>query len=148
MRKYELKHNGNDYTVQLQSLSSDEAVMKVNGKEYTVAISAVSEVVPEGALESLKAASALTGSVNAPASKPRAVAASEGSVLAPIPGSIMEVFVSAGDVVKAGQPLFKMEAMKMENEINARLDGTIAAVAISAGDTVAQGDELMVITPS
>ena len=41
MRKYELKHNGNDYSVQLQSLSSDEAVMEVNGKEYRVAISAL-----------------------------------------------------------------------------------------------------------
>ncbi len=100
MRKYELKHNGNDYSVQLQSLSSEEAVMEINGKEYKVSISAVSEVVPEGALDSLKAATAATGAVTAPASKPRAVASSEGTVLAPIPGSIMEVFVSVGDVVK------------------------------------------------
>lgn len=143
MRKYELKHNGNDYSVQLTSLSSDEAVMEVNGKEYTISISAVSEVVPEGALADLT-----PSAVTAPASKPKAVSASEGTVLAPIPGSIMEVYVSAGDIVKAGQPLFKMEAMKMENEINARLDGTVAAVSISSGDTVNQGDELMVITPN
>ncbi len=68
MRKYELKHNGNDYSVQLQSLSSEEAVMEINGKEYKVSISAVSEVVPEGALDSLKAATAATGAVTAPAS--------------------------------------------------------------------------------
>jgi biotin carboxyl carrier protein len=142
MRKYELKHKGKEYSVQLKSLSTDEAVMDVNGKEYTIAISAVNEMIPEGALDNMTPAA-----VQAPVSKPRAVSASEGSVLAPIPGSIMEVFVSVGDEVKAGQPLFKMEAMKMENEINARLDGVVASVSISSGDNVNQGDELMVITP-
>ena len=144
MRKYDLKHNGNDFSVQLKSLSTDEAVMDVNGKEYKISISSVTEFVPEGSLANMAPAAAVV----APVSRPKAVAAGDGSVLAPIPGSIMEVFVSVGDVVKAGQPLFKMEAMKMENEINARLDGTVAAVAISSGDTVNQGDELMVITPS
>ena len=67
--------------------------------------------------------------------------------MAPIPGAIVDVYVQSGDEVKAGQPLFKMEAMKMENEINSRIDGVVVAVNISVGDSVNQGDELVVISP-
>lgn len=144
MRKYELKLNDKEYQVYLRDLSAEEATLEINGKEYQVAISAVSEIIPEGA-----ASSSAPALVNAPASVARSKSgdAAAGCVQAPIPGSIMEVYVKVGDQIKAGQPLFKMEAMKMENEINARIDGTISSVSISAGDTVNQGDELMVITP-
>jgi len=144
MRKYQLKVNDKDFQVHLRDLSAEEATLEINGKEYQVSIASVSEVIPEGA-----ASSCAPAPVTAPASvaKARSGGAAEGSVQAPIPGSIMEVYVQVGDQVKAGQPLFKMEAMKMENEINARIDGTISAVNISAGDTVNQGDELIIITP-
>ena len=144
MRKYQLKLNGQDYSVDLRDLSADEAVLEINGKEYRVAISSVSEVIPEGAM-----LRSTLPPVTAPASaaKSKSSDVSAGSVLAPIPGSIMEVYVQVGDKIKAGQPLFKMEAMKMENEINARLDGIISTVSISAGDTVNQGDELIIISP-
>ncbi|MCK4622927.1 MAG: biotin/lipoyl-binding protein [Desulfuromonadales bacterium] len=144
MRKYQLKLNDREFSVHLRSLGAEEATLEINGKEYQIAISSVSEVIPKGALPSSAPAP-----VAAPASlaKSKSSGGSSGSVLAPIPGSIMEVYVQVGDKVKAGQPLFKMEAMKMENEINARLDGTVSVVSISAGDTVNQGDELLVITP-
>jgi biotin carboxyl carrier protein len=60
----------------------------------------------------------------------------------------MAVFVKVGDKVQAGQPLFKMEAMKMENEINSFLDGTVSGINVNAGDNVNQGQELMSITPA
>lgn len=142
MRSYELKLNGKDFSVNLCSLSSEEAILEINGKEYNIEISSVSEMIPEGVLPDLA-----PRSVVSPVSSVKKAASGDGSVLAPIPGSIIKTYVKVGDKVKAGQPLFKMEAMKMENEINARIDGTIASVSISAGDTVSQGDELMVITP-
>ena len=142
MRNYELKLNGKDFSVYLCSLSSEEAVLDINGKEYNIEISSVSEMIPEGVLPDLSPLP-----VAAPVSASKKTVSGDGSVLAPIPGSIMEIYVKVGDKIKAGQPLFKMEAMKMENEINARIDGTITSVAISAGDTVSQGDELIVMTP-
>lgn len=144
MRKYQLKLNDKEYLVHLRDLSAEEATLEINGKEYQVAISSVSEVLPDGA-----ASSCAPAPVNAPASVARSKsgAVAAGSVQAPIPGSIMEVYVQVGDKVKMGQPLFKMEAMKMENEINSRIDGTVSSVSISAGDTVNQGDELIEITP-
>lgn len=142
MRNYELKLNGKEFSVHLCNLSSEEAILEINGKEYNVEIASVSEIIPEGVLPDIS-----PRPVAAPKVVSKKAVAGDGSVLAPIPGSIMEVYVKVGDKVKAGQPLFKMEAMKMENEINARIDGTIASVAISAGDTVNQGDELIVMTP-
>jgi biotin carboxyl carrier protein len=57
----------------------------------------------------------------------------------------MAVYVKNGDEVQAGQPLYKMEAMKMENEINSRVSGVVAAVHVQQGDTVAQGQEIILI---
>lgn len=142
MRKYQLQLNGKDFTVHLRSLSAEQALLEINGEEYSVGIAAVTEVLPDGDL-SLGGPSPVT----APAAARKPSAGGEGAVTAPIAGSVMEVYVKVGDTIKAGQPLFKMEAMKMENEINARIDGTIAAVNINSGDSIGQGDEVIVITP-
>lgn len=144
MRKYQLKVNDKEFHVHLRELSAEEATLEINGKEYQVTISSVSEVIPEGT-----APAAVSGPVAAPASvaKSKRGSTDAGTVLAPIPGSIMEVYVQVGDQVKAGQPLFKMEAMKMENEISSRIDGNVTAVNISVGDSVNQGDELILVTP-
>ncbi len=143
MRKYKLKLNDKEFEVQLNSLSAEEALLEINGKEYTVSIDSIAEVLPEGADATLapvvSAAPLASGKPKGP------VVASDGSVLAPIPGSILQVYVKVGDTVKVGQALFKMEAMKMENEINARAEGKITAVNIKVGDSVNQGDELMTI---
>ena len=74
------------------------------------------------------------------ASKPAAV--SSGSVIAPMPGTILKVLKAEGDAVKAGDVVLVLEAMKMENEITAPADGTIASLNLAAGNTVAGGDLL------
>jgi glutaconyl-CoA decarboxylase len=60
-----------------------------------------------------------------------------------MPGTILNVLVSAGDSVKKGQTLMILEAMKMENEIMAAQDGVIAGVHVSKGDAVNPGDALV-----
>ena len=62
-----------------------------------------------------------------------------------MPGNILSVNVNAGDVVKRGQVLLILEAMKMENEIMAPCDGTIASVNTSKGSAVESGALLCVI---
>ncbi len=69
----------------------------------------------------------------------------DGTVSAPMQGTIVKVLVSAGDAVEAGQSLLVLEAMKMENHINAEASGTVAEVRVNAGDTVGTGDVLVVI---
>ena len=82
-------------------------------------------------------------------SKPRLAAAGtadgDGTVSAPMQGTIVKVLVAQGDAVEPGQALLVLEAMKMENHINAERGGTVKEVRVAAGDTVGTGDVLIVI---
>ena len=87
------------------------------------------------------------GAAAAPAAAPAApVAQAEGvQVACPMPGTIVDVKVQAGDHVTKGQVLVVFEAMKMENEIMADRDGTVAAVYANKGDSVESGKVLLTL---
>ncbi len=88
----------------------------------------------------------------APAPRPRggpgpaaAGPAGAGRVVAPMQGTIIEVLVAVGDAVEVGRALCVLEAMKMENEVDAERSGTITEVHVAPGDNVSAGDVLFVI---
>jgi len=66
-------------------------------------------------------------------------------VLAPMPGKIVRVLVSAGDAVRAGQGLVVVEAMKMQNEVRAPKSGTIERVRVIEGQTVNAGEVVVIV---
>ena len=68
-----------------------------------------------------------------------------GVVQAQIPGLITRIFHQVGDTVEEGEPLFLMEAMKMENEIKAPVGGTIERISASEGQTVEKGTNIIEI---
>ena len=72
-------------------------------------------------------------------------AGGDGTVSAPMQGTIVKVLVDVGDAVEPGQALLVLEAMKMENHINAESGGTVKEIRVAAGDTVGTGDVLLVI---
>jgi propionyl-CoA carboxylase alpha chain len=78
---------------------------------------------------------------------PEPVAAREpGSLVAPMPGSVVRVEATAGQWVSAGQPVLVLEAMKMEHQIVAPADGLVADVLVRPGDQVQAGDVLATVT--
>jgi biotin carboxyl carrier protein len=75
-------------------------------------------------------------------------AGAAGSLRAPMPGSVLEVLVEVGQTVSKGQPLLKLEAMKMEHTIRTAAEGVVTAVYYAPGDTVAADAELIRIEPT
>ena len=75
-----------------------------------------------------------------------AVAPSSGySVKCPLPGTVLSIDVAVGDTVSAGQTLMVLEAMKMENNIDADRGGVVKQILVQQGATVMEGDNLIVI---
>ncbi len=73
------------------------------------------------------------------------VSAGSTPIKAPLPGSIFKILVKEGDVVKEGDKLLIMEAMKMENDVLAEKAGTIKSIKVAVGDSVLQNDVLLEI---
>jgi acetyl-CoA/propionyl-CoA carboxylase biotin carboxyl carrier protein len=80
-----------------------------------------------------------------PAASGSSGGAGDGVISAPMQGTIVKVLVTEGDEVEAGQALLVLEAMKMENHINALGAGTVKEIRVGPGDTVGPGDVLLVI---
>ena len=128
MKKFNITVNGTAYEVEVE--------------EVRAAGAAAPAAAPKAAAP---AAAPKAAAPAAPAAAPKAAAAGERSVDAPMPGKIVEVKVSVGQSVKAGDTLLILEAMKMQNEIPAVSDGTVSAISVSAGQSVKAGDPLVTV---
>ncbi|MGZ4492735.1 MAG: acetyl/propionyl/methylcrotonyl-CoA carboxylase subunit alpha [Nocardioidaceae bacterium] len=121
--------------------SADRVVLEVNGVETAFDISARGDLVD---VDSAYGHVALTR-------LPRFVDPAEqvdtGSLLAPMPGSVVAVAVAAGDPVTAGQPVLVLEAMKMQHTVSAPHDGVVTELPVRVGDQVASGAVLAVVQP-
>ncbi len=81
--------------------------------------------------------------VEAVASEARGASVGAARITAPIPGKVVKVNVAPGDQVEQGQSVVVLEAMKMENELEAERSGKVAAIHVAAGDTVDTGTVLV-----
>lgn len=120
-------------------------------KNYTITVNgtAYNVTVEEGTSNAPASQAPVSAPVAAPQAAPAkpAAPASAGSVKvdAPMPGNILDIKVSNGASVKAGEVLVILEAMKMENEIVAPQDGTVASVNVNKGDTVEAGQTIITL---
>ena len=99
---------------------------------------------PVPAAPAVAPAAPVAAPVAAPAPAAGPVAAGT-KVDSPLPGNILDIKVSVGQAVKAGDVLIIIEAMKMENEVAAPCDGVVKQIVTSKGAVVATGDTLLVI---
>lgn len=165
MGKYNFRINGHDYQVDVNSVEGGIADVTVNGTDYKVELA---DAVPAPAQQAARPAPQATSTaapapqttaqaIQPAAQAPQATAqaaqtatasAPQGKgevVTAPLPGVILDIKVKVGDVVKAGQTVAVLEAMKMENEIEATASGTVTAVNAGKGDSVLEGAAIITI---
>ena len=143
MKEYKYKINGNEYAVAINEVCDTAAKVTVNGAEYTVEWE---KPVEEKPVVKVQPVTAKPTASPAPAAQPAAPAPAGGhSIKTPLPGVIIDVKVNVGDTVAKGQTVVILEAMKMENNINADRDGKVVAIQVAKGDTVADGAVLVVL---
>lgn len=148
MKTYKFRINGNEYNVEINSVEGNIAEVTVNGAAYQVEMDASTSSATTAKTQSVNntVAEPVEATKTAGASTSSATAAGAGKpVTSPLPGVIIEVSVKEGQAVKAGQKVAVLEAMKMENEIQAPADGTVTAVLVNKGDSVLEGAEIVKI---
>ncbi len=150
MSDFEYEINGVSYKVSVKEVRGDQALVEVNGVEYLVkirgrSIRRVSNPEPLAAAAVAPVAEARPLVVRQEPSIERKN--TEGHViLAPISGVVLKVMVNPGDVVKAGDIVAVIEAMKMENNITAVQDGTVKEVKVKPGSEVQEGEVLIALS--
>ena len=145
MKEYKYKINGNLYNVVIGDIEDNIAHVEVNGTHYTVEMEKKPKAAPAPKPVARPAAKpAAAAPAAAPAAKPAAGSGKSG-VKSPLPGVILDIKVKEGDEVKKGQTLIILEAMKMENSINADKDGKVTAINVSKGESVLEGTDLVII---
>ena len=142
MKSFKYTINGNVYKVHINSVMDDIAEVEVNGTPYSVKM----EKPAKKQMVTLKRpVQAPTTASGAPVVSRPVTSGAAGAVKSPLPGVILSVDCKVGDTVKRGQKILVLEAMKMENNINADRDGKIVEIKVNKGDSVLEGVDLVVI---
>ena len=154
MAEYRYRINGHTYNIEIGAENGGTIEVSVNGKVYTVErqeISTTADMAPKS-IPVQKTASLLKDTArpastpNVQPTSPSALDANAAAVTAPLPGTIISIKVKPGDKVTANQTVAVLEAMKMENEIEAGYAGTVSEVKVAERDTVLEGAVLITIS--
>ena len=157
MAKYQYTVKGVDYEVEIQDVEGNIANVTVNGIPFEVEmkqpvkaskqkVKLIEERRAEGSEERrVKSEESNSSSASAASTSSAPTAAAGKPVVAPLPGTINEIKVKVGDKVNAGDTVVILEAMKMQNNIEAETSGTITSINVNKGDAVMEGDTLVTI---
>ncbi|MFN8433234.1 MAG: biotin/lipoyl-containing protein [Anaerolineales bacterium] len=138
--KYKLNVNNQSYEVEIENINTRPVVVTVDGQRF--------EVMPESGNQPQVTTEAVTSSKSkampfTPNQATSTISAGSNSLTAPLPGTVVELFVKAGDSVAVGQVVLVIEAMKMKNSIRSTRGGTIEKVHVTQGQSVAHKQVLV-----
>ena len=159
MKTYKYKVQGVDYEVEIAEVEGKIARVNVNGIPFEIEMQKPINAAKHPALAATKRAASTAAPAEAPAAAPvaaapapakpaaqPAAAAGSGNVLkAPLPGTINTINVKVGDKVNVGDVVIVLEAMKMQNNIEAENAGTVTSILVNQGDTVMEGAAMLTI---
>jgi biotin carboxyl carrier protein len=143
MKKFSFTINGNAYDLDIKNVEDNIAEVEVNGFSYTVEFDRVLETTKTPKL--VRSEAVPSTDITRSEQKTSSPAGPKGSgfIKSPLPGTILDIYVKVGDMVRTGDKLLTLEAMKMENIINSDKSGTIITVNYKKGDAVMEGDILI-----
>jgi len=151
MKSYKFTINGNKYSVDIVDIEDQVATVEVNGTPYEVEL----EMELRKPVAAPKAVVKVAGKTASPvttsdpsqvvpkiAPVPQAATAPSGKsiIKSPLPGIVLDIYIKVGDAVKPGQHVILLEAMKMENNIDADKEGVVKEVRVNRNDSVMEGD--------
>jgi biotin carboxyl carrier protein len=156
MRSYDLNINGKSYKVLIKNITEERAEVELNGKKFNVEINNITNLnAPPLMVHPIRNEVAVpTPRIEKPSmhisAAPKTTTTQDGAhdstmIVAPIPGTILNLLVEPGQSVEMGQVVLKMEAMKMENEIKATSSGVVSKVLVKEGDSVMEGQDLVAL---
>ena len=159
MKKYQYKVQGVDYEVEIVEVEGKIARVNVNGIPFEIEMQKPINAAKHPALAATKrtAAAATAPAPIAPAAavqsvavqthptQPAAAAGAGTPVKAPLPGTINAINVKVGDTVAVGDVVIVLEAMKMQNNIEAESAGTVTSILVNPGDSVMEGAVMLTI---
>ena len=144
MKEFKYKINGSPYRVVVNSSDSSIVELEVNGTPYKVELESkdanIRTKIKKQAITTPTPQSSSTPLVTRPKTD-----STKSSVQSPLPGIIIKINCNVGDVVKKGQTVMILEAMKMENNILASSNGKITEILVKTGDSVLEGDNLVIV---
>ena len=143
MKEYKYKINGNLYKVTIGNIEDNIAHVEVNGTHYKVEMEKPAKEVKIKPV--VKPVSTTPAAPPTTVVKPVAAPTGKSGIKSPLPGIILDIKVNVGDVVKKGQTIIILEAMKMENNINSDRDGKVTAINVTKGESILEGAELVII---
>ena len=126
------------YEVEIQDIFARPVIARVDGQEFAVDLERESSIKPQKEAGKRNVGTLLK--------QPVVATPNTKELTAPLPGTVIEVFVKAGEHIEAGQVILLIEAMKMKNSIRSTRAGTIEEVLVSAGQTVAHKQVLVKFT--
>ena len=133
--KYKVSISDKLYEVEIEDIHARPIIAYVDGQKF--------EVHPDSEGKSEVRLEATETKPDAASTQPVVQTGSGNELTAPLPGTIISVFVKAGDEIEAGKVVLIIEAMKMKNSIRTPRGGTVAEVLASPGQTVAHKQALV-----
>jgi len=137
--KYKIKIHGAEYEVQIHKVDGNMAQLTVNDVDFEVEIERLAVNPTRMSDEPVKTIKPETAAVKPVSNQPVY------ELKSPLPGTILDICVKEGDKVKENQILLILEAMKMENNIQAGRKGVVEKIFRNKGDAVMEGDVLLII---
>ena len=158
MKTYKYKVQGVDYEVEIAEVEGKIAKVNVNGIPFEIEMQKPINAAKHPALANTKRSASAPAAPAAPAAaapaqpvakpqpaQPAAAAGAGTPVKAPLPGTINAINVKVGDTVAVGDVVIILEAMKMQNNIEAENAGTVTSILVNQGDTVMEGAVMLTI---